>query len=364
MPTTITPQIVNLNTTVVFAPEPSQLQQSGALVSIGGTSLTSGTYSYCGNLPAATALIGTTGNFAELTAQATTFFAQGQSVGLYLLELGVEAAVGDNIPVLNTWITDNPGIFYDFLLPESWDGVSGTPLGTMLANYESPNAQVNFVVTTTATTMAQYATNKAVTMVVKSPNAASTESQSAVVFYNELVNNPSASNQLAPLAWRYLYGVTPWPSSGQGTAINTILSAYGNVILTGVQGGISNATLFKGTVASGAPFSEWYGLNWFQINAAQQLAAAVMNGSNSQPPLLYGQHGINILQGIAQSVANNAVTFGCAQSVTVSAVPFAQYIAQNPTNYAAGIYNGLSASFVGQTGFLSLDFNIDAVQFA
>ncbi|MHB8388154.1 MAG: hypothetical protein ACYDBH_01075 [Acidobacteriaceae bacterium] len=364
MPTTITPQIVNLNTTVVFASEPSQLQQSGALISLGGTTLTAGTYSYCGNLAAATALIGTAGNFAELTNSATTFFAQGQSVGVYLLELGPEAAVGDDISILQTWITDNPGVFYVFKTPAVWDGIAGTPLGTMLANYESPNSQVEFVVTTTATTISQYATNKAVVAVVPSPNEASTENQASAVFYQMLVNNPSASNQLAPMAWRYLYGVTPWPSSGQGSAINTLLTAYGNVILTGAQGGISNATLFKGTTASGAPFSEWYGLNWFQINVAQQQAAAIFNGSNSQPPLLFNQHGINILQGIAQSVANNAVIFGCAQAVEVSATPFSQFVAQNPTNYASGIYNGFSASFTGQTGFLSIDFNINAVQFA
>ena len=47
-----------------------------------------------------------------------------------------------------------------------------------------------------------------------------------------------------------------------------------------------------------------------------------------------------------------------------AAVPFAQYTAANPNDYAAGIYNGLSATMVGQNGFLSITFNLDATQFA
>ena len=42
MPTTITPQIVNVVANVVTAPTASTLQQSGALVSFGGTTLTAG----------------------------------------------------------------------------------------------------------------------------------------------------------------------------------------------------------------------------------------------------------------------------------------------------------------------------------
>ena len=74
MATTITPQIVTANVTVQEAAQPSQYQQSGAIVSVGGTTLAVGTYQYCGNLSALTALLGTAGNYAELTNMATTFF--------------------------------------------------------------------------------------------------------------------------------------------------------------------------------------------------------------------------------------------------------------------------------------------------
>ena len=64
MATTITPTIVSLNTKVVLAPQPSQLQQSGAIISVGGTTLATNGYQYCGSLSAVTALLSATGNFA------------------------------------------------------------------------------------------------------------------------------------------------------------------------------------------------------------------------------------------------------------------------------------------------------------
>src|SRR5580692_3829547 len=94
MPNTITPQIVNLTAVLTVAPEPSQLQRSGAFVSTGGTTLTTGSYLYCGQLSVLQGVLQTSGsgNQVELNTMGTTFFAQGQSIGAYVLELGTQAA--------------------------------------------------------------------------------------------------------------------------------------------------------------------------------------------------------------------------------------------------------------------------------
>lgn len=435
--------IVNLNTVVTYASEPSNLQQSGALISLGATTLATNAYSYCGNLAAVQALIGSgaTGNGSEILRMATTFFAQGNGVGLYVLELGAEAAAGDDIPALQTWITNNPGIFYAFLTPQVWDAVDGVQsvtitaggsgystttvaatftaptsgttatgygivtggsvtsfvitnpgsgytiaptltftaptsgttatgtavLGGALAgianNYNSPNSQVYFFVTTTQTTVTNYAGNKAVFAVVPSPNALASEFQCAAPFEAWLLNN-ATQTMMQPMSFRYMYGVTPWPASGQSSAIAAIKAANGNIIETAAQAGISTAMIADGTVMSGAQAMSWYGLNFFQIQVQRALAAAVINGSNSQPPLLYDFHGVNVLAGVANSVATQAVAIKAAAAIVISAVPFATYVADNPDNYAAGIYGGLSALFTAQQGFLKIYFNIDAVQFA
>ncbi len=441
MATTITSGIVNEQVTLVAAPEPSQLQQSGAIISLGGTTLTTGTYQYCGTLAILESILGTAGNYAELQTMGNTFFAQGNAVGLYVLELGAETAAGDDIPSLYTYITDNPSQFYAFLTPAAWDitgGVSsvtitnggsgyttaptvtfsaptsgttatgyavisngavtqivitnpgsgytadptvtiaapttgttatatatfGNPLGGLASNYSSPTGKTYFFATTTTANITDYPAVKSLATFVPTSTAASIEFGMAAIFYQWLVNNPGASNKLAPMSYRYAYGVTEWPSSGQATSINTILTAYGNLFLSGSEGGISTATIRKGTFMDGSQMSWWYGIDWFQINSHTQLAAAIINGSNSNPPLLYDQQGINTLESLAQQIGDTTVQYGCALSVTVSAESFYSYTTANPSDYAAGIYNGLSAVVTGQNGFLSITFYVEALQFA
>lgn len=439
-----TSTIVNLNVTVTKAPTPSQLQQSGAMVSFGGSTLTSGNYQYCTQLSDQTSILepSGTGNATELANEGTTHFAQGTSIGFYVLELGIQASVEAQITALQTWITANPGVFYAYLVPNEWDsgsdevgsviitnggsgyttaptvtfstpsggtaatgtaviqsgavtGVTITSPGTgytaaptvtfaaptsgttatgtvsmvsafevMAANYESPTGKTYFFVNSTLANLALYNGNKSIVAVVPSPTAASTEYQAATLFYQWLVNSPSASNKLAPMQFRYVYGVTPWAQKGNGTTITNILTALGNLILTGAEGGISTSTIYRGMLMDGTQASWWYGVDWFQIQAKQALAAAVINGSNSNPPLLYDQNGINSLLAVLQNIATSAVSFGCAASITLSATSFADYTTANPDNYSAGIYGGFSATVVGQNGFQTITFNIDATQIA
>lgn len=437
---TTTPQIVTVNTTVEAAPQPSQLQQSGAIVSAGGTTLTTGTYQYCASLKQVQSILSTplaiqtlswSGGITTVTASsalgltsgqtftttisgaapagfngtftatvtgsdtftyalttnpgsvttegfytpattafvsdaATTFFAQsGTTIGLWVLELGAQSTAAAAITALETFITDqSPQVFYAYLVPPSFDANAATNLATMVSNYDSPSGQTYFFITTTSANVSDYATYKSAFTVVPSPTQASTEVQAASMFYQWLVNNPGPGNALAPMSYRYLYGVTPWVRTGNQTTINAVLSANGNLILTGSEGGISDSVLFKGLTMDGAQASYWYGVDYYRIQVQQALAAAVINGSNTQPPLLYDQSGINALQAVSQRVANNAVSYGCAQSITIAAVPFSTYVAQFPSNYADGIYDGLSATLVGQNGFLTITFNLSAVQFA
>lgn len=515
MAQTITPTIVNLTAVVTVAPTPSQLQQSGAIVSVGGTTLAAGTYQYCGNPTAVTAIaatsyaitslawasstvtatvasgtlpsIGTTftttisgatpsgyngtyvatvvsattftyalasnpgtetvaGTFtlsgaSPITSAATTFFAQGQAVGAYVLELGSIVGADAQIAALQTWITNNPGVFYAYLVPAAWDyskdevgsiivnnggngytsvpvvgftgggggtGAAGTAiiqngaivavtitnpgsgyttaptvtftggggvgaaatanlasaLNIVASTYSNPTGKTYFFVTTSVANIGNYAAQKSVFAVVPSPLATSQEFQAAAFFYQWLVNNPSLANPLGPMSYRYLYGVTPWPATGFTANIQTILSNYGNIVLVPPQGGISNSCAFKGTTMDGSQASWWYGIDWFQIQGVQAMAAAVINGSNQIPPLVYNQHGINTLLSTLQNVANSAVSFQCALTITLIATDFSTYTTQNPTNYQAGLYNGFTANVTGQNGFLVVGIAMDAIQYA
>lgn len=431
MVTTVTPQIVNEVVNVQYAPEPSQLQQSGALVSAGGSTLGAGKYQYCGSLSALQAIlaaplpitsltwasgvvtatvaamtlaVGQTftvtiagavpaaynGTFvatvatsttftydlttdpgtetspgtytppysAFLNGAATTFFAQGNVVGLYVLELGPETDASTAITALGTWITDNPGLFYAYMTAESWDSEAAS-LSTLAGDYSSNTGQTYFVATTTSSTISNYGPNKSLYCFVPSPTAPVGEYGAAADFYNIVVNNPGATNKLKNMAYRFVYGVTGWPKTGYTTEINTVLTAYGNIHMSLTQAGITEVGIFKGTVMSGIQFSSWYGIDWYEINAQLNVTNAVVNGSNQQPPILYDQNGINSLEIVAQDTANSGISFGCLQAAACSATDFYTYTAANPSNYQDGIYNGLLCQGTAQVGFLTIGFTIN-----
>ena len=434
MATTITPQIVTLNVIVTEAPQPNTLQQSGAIVSCGGTTLTPGTYQFCGQASAVSAIIaaplaitglawasgtvtatvatmelavgqtftttiagatpaGYNGTFVATVASSTTFtyalatgpgtetvpgtytppyaawvtnastsfFTQGSAVGVYILELGPETTDTAAITALGTWLTANPNVFYAAAVDPSWDS---TALGTLANTYSGPTGKFYFFPTTTSGTISNYVDMKSVIATGEAPSSPITVVTAAMALYQWVSQTPSESAPARPMQYRQLYGATPWPVYGQSATVNAILTAFGNIAYTGVEGNLLGTYLWGGRTMDGAQAMFWYSVDWFQIQAKQALAAAVINASNALRPIVYNQPGVNALQAVAQAVANDSISFGLSLSVVVTAQSFASYTAQNPSNYAAGIYGGLAATVTPQVGFESITFNIDATQIA
>ncbi len=434
MATTITPTIVTLNTVVTEAPQPNTLQQSGMIVSCGGTTLTTGTYQFCGLTSAVAAILaaplaitsitwasgtatatvaamtlsvgqvftttiagatpaGYNGVFLATVATsttftyalttnpgsetvpgtytppysdfvlnaATTFFAQGAQVGVYILELGPEATDAAGVTALGTWLTANPGVFYAALVSPHWDSVG---LGTLANTYSGPPGKFYFLVTTTEATISNYVDMKSVIAVVEAPSSPLTVVTAAAVLQFWVSQTPSEAAPARPLQYRQLFGCTPWPVYGQTAAVNAILTAFGNIAYSGTEGGLLGTYLWGGRTMDGAQAMFWYAVDWFQIQSKQALAAAIINASNALRPIVYNQPGINALQAVVQQVANSSISFGLNLSVVVTAVPFMTYTTDNPSNYAAGIYGGLAATIIPQLGFEAITFNIDATQIA
>ena len=192
-----------------------------------------------------------------------------------------------------------------------------------------------------------------------------TECTVAACFWRLLNYSPTAANLVAPFAFGYTYGVTPFPTRGQNALLTELKTANVNVIGTGAEGGISNTIILWGTTMDGHDMTYWYSVDWVQINVDLAIANAIINGSNNaQNPLYYDQNGINRLQAVAQTVMRNAISFGLALApVTVNAVPFVQYVTQNPTDYPAGIYGGLSVAYTPQRGFIQIVFYVNVSSF-
>ena len=432
------PNIVNVVVTQQVASAPNQLQQTGAFVSQGGTTLAAGTTQLLTQLSDLTSILrpatdistitwtgsvvtvttttahgipsgdtvqiviagctptGYNGTFAgtatgtntvtyplasdpgsstvegtlqlantlELAAMGNTFFAQGSTVSVFVLELGANT-VANGVTALNTYIEENVGHlptsptpqFYSYLLPTTWD-VSDAQV--MAAQYEGTTAQVYFYVTTTLATYAGWDGIKSVFAALQSPSAPAIEFSTAAMYWASLSYDPNASNLAHPFEYTYIYSVTPYVLTN--TQQTTLLANGVNWVGTGAQGGISNTLIEGGTYMDLNPFNYWYCVDWLSINVAQALSAAIINGSNLPTnPLYYNQAGINTLQKVAQATVNNGISFGLILSpANVNAIPFTTYVAQNPGDYATGTYNGLSLTFVPLRGFSSITIYLTA----
>lgn len=413
-------------------------------------------------------LIYTVEDVAELLAMATTFFAQGSIVPIYVLELGA-GNPSDGVAYLTSWLTANPGFFYDFCVPRTWD--ANTNFLTLIQSFESPTSKTYFWVTTTLNTYTSYtALMKDVHALIEAPaygvwsanvltalsqggagtvtattttahgvaigqwfqisgmtptgyngwwqaadgttgstliwqapagigaesvlgtlvvspyastGITATEFSIAAQMWVQLNYNPSSTNKVTPFNYSYLYGVTPFPVQGNSALITTLRNANISLIGTGSEGGISLALIDGGNMMDGNPLNYWYSVDYAQINCALALAAAVINGSNNpQNPLYLNQPGVDSLQMVAANVMNTMVTVGLAAGsvvqteftgpqlsaalasgtyagqAVVNAVPFASYYAINPSQYAQGIYGGLTVTYVPLLGFDHINFGI------
>jgi len=296
---------------------------------------------------------------SELTAMGDTFFAQGNTQAVYVLELGAGTPAA-GVTALSTYLTNPAKQFYAYLVPMTWDTETTAP--TLFRQYDSPTSATYFLVTTTAATYSAWATipTKAAYLVLQSPSAPTTEFSAAAMLYAQLSADPGPVNLVAPLEYRYLFGVTPYTLSPSNAT--TYKAAGLNWVGTGAEGGISNTLIVNGVYGDLNPWNFWYSVDWMIINQDMALSAAVINGSNSPTnPLYYNQAGINQLQKVSQQVVNNGIAFGMVLNSpppTVTAIPFSTYVVQEPGDYAIGKYAGLALTFTPARGFDQIVVNL------
>lgn len=300
----------------------------------------------------------TIGSAVEVNAMATTFFAQSSSVAVYVLELGA-GSPAQGVTALTTYITGNPGVIYSYLVPRSWS--SEATFISYLASFEATTAKTYFFITATTGNYTSFtALMKCAFVLIEAAGIPVTEFTSAAPFHVTLNYNPSASNKVTPTAFSYLFGVTPYPTVGNAALRQTLQTAGVNIVGTGAEGGVSTAILLWGTTMDLNDFTYWYSVDWVQINVELDLANEIINGSNNpQAPLYYNQDGINRLQARAQATMNRGISDGLVLApVSVTAIGFLAYVANNPSDYAAGAYNGLAVIYTPSRGFKHITFNV------
>lgn len=460
------PKIVTMNVTQTTPPTPNNLQQMGAVISQGGTTLASGTSSLLTSDSSLTPLLAatlsltslawssgtvvatssaaipglTTGdtfittiagatptgyngtylatvtgtntftfalatnpgsetvagtytppNQNELVAMVDEIYTQGASQAVYVLELG--AGDGASGPTaLSTWIADNPGVFYAYLVPRIWDAEAN--FITLLKAWTATTAKTYFFVTTTTENYTQYAATKSAVPFVEAPGANATldSFDCASLFQMWLYGSPNGPPSSASLQGtynqRFSYGTTAWPPTANAATLAALDAAKINYIGTGAQGGIATNVIENGYTGDAKPMQYWWNADWIQINIPLNLSNAIINAANNGAPLDYDQSGIDTLQKNAEGTFDTASSYNLINGTisgtdltgtqfaanfengnyngmnVINAIPFATYVAQNPSAYADQQYGGFSAVVTPMLGFASIIFNLALTEFA
>jgi hypothetical protein len=212
--------------------------------------------------------------------------------------------------------------------------------------------------------------------------APTTEFSIAAMVWIILNWNPSDTNKAPPLCYTFAYGVTPFPTMGMGPTIQAIFAAKGNIIGTGAEGGISDATINWGFTPDGNVFNWWYAVDWCAIQGDLQISNAIINNSNNKiNPFYYEQNGINVLEGVLAGVFSQANKFGLVLYppiqlgldsadlstgledntwtgfTVVNAIPFITYVTDNPSDFPAKVYRGFSVVFTPNNPFIQVQLN-------
>jgi hypothetical protein len=242
-------------------------------------------------------------NSAELVAAVASYFGQGKTQSVYVLELGAgEPATG--ISNLSAFIAAQPTQkFYAYLVPRNWDGVSS--FLTLVALYENTNSQTYFFTTTNPQNYALYtSTMKSVIPFIEAPfygrwstnviTAGSWSGGSATL-------TTTSAHGVYPGQFFQISGVSPSGYNGRfmalpGTTGSTLVYAVASDPGAYVSGGTLVQSLYA---SAGVPATSFDLATYFQIVLSQS-----PNGTTRVPPFAF-----NFLYGVTQFPVQGNASF-------------------------------------------------------
>jgi hypothetical protein len=328
-------------------------------------------YAKTGN-PGSATVMGTLLNYGsfELEAMVKTFFAQGTSTPVSVMEVG-NVLVAAGVDVLEAYQLAHPDAFYGYLVPRLW---ADAPDYVTHVNAQTSNtAKTYYFTTVDSGNYTDFATMKSVAMFVEGSNIAATEFVAAMGLYNFISHKLSQTSKMTSANFSFAYGLTEY--DGTPTEKANWQTANVSFIDSAAEGGLTNKMLRGGNFGDARPFSYWYAIDWAQINSQLVLANEIINGSNnSANPLYYDQNGIERLQKRLVTLLDLGQTLGLIDFIPrngdnpslpdITAIPYIQYLRDFPSDVAAGAYNGLAVSFRVKGFFVTITLNLIVTDFA
>ena len=341
---------VTLNVSVLASPPPASLIRSYMKVSSGDTNLGNGNYKAVTISNWTTVFTGdksTTETYLWLQA----FFNQAPGATAYVLEA---TTVSD----LTAFIATGVAPMYFYSVPSAW--YTDSSFVTLVKAHTGESNLLRFAVEITHghspvgdSNFTAYASADSLYPIYG--NAVATES----VLGQHLgrmassVYDLSSANPMTMLNYKTLNGAT-------AEVLDDTLRQDLNNSGVNYNGEINGQVcIFNGRYADLSTWDFRYNLDWLQITLSNSFITAIVNGSNVPAAALrYDQNGIDSTKSIANGVSNTGKVYGTVTEFgsdyniqtgqienkgTWGAISFYTYIADNPSDYAAGIYQGLYA---------------------
>jgi hypothetical protein len=350
---------VVLNVSVLAANVPSDYTRRFCKVSTGDTNITTGHLTSVIASEIDSIFVTTTDAYksTETYIWLESFFGRNANGTAYIFETGTVTTIATNIAALATFLSDGVGLCYHYAVPSTFYGEA--TFKTLAALYATDISATYFDVEVTHGTDPAVDAKFVALAGLKSifaiyPSAVAGESASGAMagIMASTIYDLSSTNKNTMFQYKYCPGVTVEDllSSFKTSLNNSAVNYIGRLI--------SRNVVFNGRFLDNSSWDYWYAWDTIMVSLQIALSTALYNGSNSPSAVIqYNQTGIDKLlsvingEGIAgkangtinefaESMADDGTTMN--NTGTFYAVPFYTYIADNPTKYAAEIYDGLS----------------------
>ena len=225
----------------------------------------------------------------EILQMATSWFAQGSNLGVYVLEMG-PGNIADGVASLTTYLSQNPnsaytvgatGYYYGYCIPRAWD--ASAVFLALAAQYENPNTQTYFFTTTTLATYTAYPpTMKCVYATIESPvmGIYPANALTAAVYSSPHVTlTTTTAHGVVPGDWFTIIGCLPTTFNG------TFLALPGTTASTIVYGVATNPGIIATEGTLQASYYGNAGTTATEFNSAEMMYQWCINAPSATSPV-------------------------------------------------------------------------------
>jgi len=303
---------------------------------------------------------------AQLLYQVTAFYAQGSDIPVWVLDIGTDTQP-NGVAYLSAWLDLHSKEWAAILLPNYW-GTTAT--ATMCAKFDPLLGDCSFVMLNWLSNYTKFEGINSIQFFSQAVGVSvySNESIAAKGLYEICSNFPTAAAPLRQFHLRYIKGDNTRPYQYDDVISNDLLGKNVTFADTNHVGAahplkfVGGKTMdsLNGTTTqnySNRDVMQYWAAKKVKYDLERALEQRIIDGANNSAIRLNlddsgGYHCINEMVSLVQNyIDSTAIPSGLLQSGTVTAIPYAEFKADYPLDYAARTYAGLSITIVTFNGF-------------